>query len=188
MLQTNETIDRPVRSVTTKFLLIDISRKKLDVTTTTFNVLFKLNWILDYESSILIAELWYLCRYCIMLCIIICLKTCDFQASSISTIIPKSQFRPVDRLLCIKRYNNGTSRVTSKWKPQSNDGRKSMGISSNFSRYLNYFCKLFWPSISQNLNALFPYLSCYKSLSKQYNWYNFSKINKFNCICLCFFD
>lgn len=54
---------RPVWSITTKFLLIDITGKKLNVTTTTFNVLLKLYGILEHKSSVLVAELWYLGRY-----------------------------------------------------------------------------------------------------------------------------
>lgn len=69
-------IDRPVRSITTKLLLIDITRKKLDVTATAFNVLLKPNRILHHQGSVLVTKLRYLCRYGEMLGVIICLKTC----------------------------------------------------------------------------------------------------------------
>lgn len=56
-------MQRPVRSITTELLLIDISRKKLNVATATFNILLKLYGVLDYKRSVLVTELRQLCRY-----------------------------------------------------------------------------------------------------------------------------
>lgn len=72
--------ERPVGSITTIFLLINIARMNLNVTTTAFNILFKLYGVLDHKSSVLVAELGYLCRYGEMFGIIICLNTCNSWA------------------------------------------------------------------------------------------------------------
>jgi hypothetical protein len=69
-------INKPIRSITAKLLLIYITRKKFDVTTTTLNILLKFNRILNNQGSVLISQLWYLCGYGKMLGIIICLNTC----------------------------------------------------------------------------------------------------------------
>lgn len=54
---------KTVWSVSTKFLLVHESREKLDVTTTTFNVLLKPYRILEDQCSVLVVEFRYLCRY-----------------------------------------------------------------------------------------------------------------------------
>jgi hypothetical protein len=59
----NSTRFKPVWSVSTKFLLVHESREKLDVTTTTFNVLLKPYRILEDQCSVLVVEFRYLCRY-----------------------------------------------------------------------------------------------------------------------------
>jgi len=45
--------NRPVRSVTTKFLLVDIARHKFDVSTSTFNILLNLYWVLNDQGPVL---------------------------------------------------------------------------------------------------------------------------------------
>lgn len=67
--------NKPVRSVTTKFLLVNKSRKKLYITTTAFNILLKPYGILYHQCSILVAEFWYFCRNGKMSGICSCLNT-----------------------------------------------------------------------------------------------------------------
>jgi hypothetical protein len=50
----------PVWSVPTKFFLVDITGHKLNIATTTFNILLKLNGVLDHKCPILVTELWEL--------------------------------------------------------------------------------------------------------------------------------
>lgn len=53
----------PVGSIATKFLLVDVARKKLDVAPATLDILFKLNRVLDHQSAVFVAELRKFCRY-----------------------------------------------------------------------------------------------------------------------------
>jgi hypothetical protein len=46
----------PVRSVPTKFFLVDITGHKLNIATATFNILLKLNGVLDHKRPVLVTE------------------------------------------------------------------------------------------------------------------------------------
>lgn len=69
----------PVWGVSPKFLLIDISREKLYVTPSTFNILLKLYRILYNQCCVFIAKFRYLCRQGKMFGITCCLKTCKIN-------------------------------------------------------------------------------------------------------------
>lgn len=75
---------RPVWSVTTKFLLVDIAREKLHVTATTLNVLLELYGVLKHKVSVFIAELRYLSRNGKVFGILVRLDTCTFDSYIIS--------------------------------------------------------------------------------------------------------
>jgi hypothetical protein len=46
----------PVWSVPTKFFLVDITGHKLNIATATFNILLKLNGVLDHKRPVLVTE------------------------------------------------------------------------------------------------------------------------------------
>lgn len=86
----NEQQNQPVWSIATKFLLINITRHKLNVTTTTFDILLKFYRILDHQRSILVTELWKFCRYCKVLCICRCLNAWELLEETSRLVNPIS--------------------------------------------------------------------------------------------------
>lgn len=61
--------NKPVWSVATKFLLIDITRHELYVTATTFNILLEFYRVLNHQNPIFVTEFWKFSRYGKVLCI-----------------------------------------------------------------------------------------------------------------------
>ena len=50
----------PIWSVPANFFLVDITGYKLNISTTTLDILLKLNGVLDHQCPVLVTELWEL--------------------------------------------------------------------------------------------------------------------------------
>lgn len=104
----------PVWCVSTKFLLIYISRKKLYVSSSTLNILFKFHWILDNKSSIPVVKFRKFCWYCKMLCIFSSLDTCKSNESLNNNIYLWYNFQSLLHKSFIANFSNQPLALTHK--------------------------------------------------------------------------